>query len=53
MDKKLLSVAGTLVAILVIVMGAVLVVGNMLGNERFPDRRKSGACASFLSALAC
>ena len=35
MDKKLLSVAGTLVAILVIVMGAVLVVGNMLGNERF------------------
>ncbi|PKN94211.1 MAG: hypothetical protein CVU44_07360 [Chloroflexi bacterium HGW-Chloroflexi-6] len=35
MDKKLLSVAGTLLAILVIVMGAVLVVGNMLGNERF------------------
>jgi uncharacterized membrane protein len=35
MDKKLLSVAGTLVAILIIVMGAVLVVGNMLGNERF------------------
>ena len=35
MDKKLLSVAGTLVVILVIVMGAVLVVGNMLGNERF------------------
>jgi uncharacterized membrane protein len=35
MDKKLLSVAGTLVAILVIVVGAVLVVGNMLGNERF------------------
>ena len=35
MDKKLLSVAGTLVAILVIVMGAVLVVGNMLGNENF------------------
>lgn len=35
MDKKLLSVVGTLVAILVIVMGAVLLVGNMLGNERF------------------
>ena len=35
MDKKLLSVVGTLVAILIIVMGAVLVVGNMLGNERF------------------
>ena len=35
MDKKLLSVAGTLVAILVLVMGAVLVVGNMLGNENF------------------
>ena len=35
MDKKLLSVAGTLLAILVIVRGAVLVVGNMLGNERF------------------
>lgn len=35
MDKKLLSVAGTLVAILVIIMGAVLVVGNMLENERF------------------
>lgn len=35
MDKKLLSVAGTLLAILVIVMGAVLVFGNMLGNERF------------------
>lgn len=35
MDKKLLSVAGTLVAILIIVMGAVLLVGNMLGNERF------------------
>ena len=35
MDKKLLSVVGTLVAILVIVMGAVLVVGNMLGSERF------------------
>lgn len=35
MDKKLLSVAGTLVAILVIVMGAVLIVGNMMGNERF------------------
>ena len=35
MDKKLLSVVGTLVAILVIVVGAVLLVGNMLGNERF------------------
>jgi uncharacterized membrane protein len=35
MDKKLLSVVGTLVAILIIVMGAVLLVGNMLGNERF------------------
>jgi uncharacterized membrane protein len=35
MDKKLLSVVGTLAAILVIVVGAVLLVGNVLGNERF------------------
>ncbi len=35
MDKKLLSVAGTLIAILLIVMVSVLVVGNLLGNERF------------------
>ena len=52
MDKKLLSVAGTLLAILVIVMGAVLVVGNMLGNERF-RRVRTRSCASCLSAWAC
>jgi hypothetical protein len=35
MDKKLLSVILSLVAILAIIMVSVLVVGNLMGNERF------------------